>query len=284
MTINKISKKIIKRNAKSSVFTHLFSIPKYKKELYLCFHPQDKNIDEKDIKTWTLSSIFTNIQINDLGLLIKDVILVLMEAQSVWTLNILPRILGYLAESFNRYVIDTNQNIYGTKKVILPKPELYVLYTGSKVIREKEISFKKEFFNNNSPIEIKVNVITLKNSRKILKEYIKFSKTLDANNKKYGYTKKSINETIKYCIGNDILKDYLNEYKKEVYNIMTSVYDQKTATDMYGREQFTEGLQEGLQQGMVNILVRQFKDKKISAKDGAEYLNITVNEFLKLVN
>ena len=34
----------------------------------------------------------------------------------------------------------------------------------------------------------------------ILKEYIKFSKILDANNKKYGYTKKSINETIKYCI------------------------------------------------------------------------------------
>ncbi len=61
---------------------------------------------------------------------------------------------------------------------------------------------------------------------------------------------------------------------------MTSVYDQKTATDMYGREQFTEGMQ----QGMVKILVRQFKDKKISAKEGAEYLNITVNEFLKLVN
>ena len=206
-------------------------------------------------------------------------ILVLMEAQSTWTLNILPRTLGYLAESFNRYIIDTNQNIYGTKKVILPKPELYVLYTGSKVIKEKEISFKKEFFNNDAIVDIKIKVITLKNSRKILKEYIKFSKVLDVNNKKYGYTKKSINETIKYCIGKHILKDYLNEYKKEVYNIMISAYDQKTATDMYGREKFSEGMQ----QGMVNILVRQFKDKKISAKEGAEYLNISVNEFLKLV-
>ena len=45
-----------------------------------------------------------------------------------------------------------------------------------------------------------------------------------------------------------------------------------------------KGMQQGMQQGMVKILVRQFKDKKISAKEGAEYLNITVNEFLKLVN
>ena len=285
------TQKVVKKSVKSSVFTHLFSITKYKKELYLCFHPKDKDIKDEEIKTWTLSSIFTNIQINDLGILVRDTILVLVEAQSTWTLNILPRVLEYLGESFNRYVIETKQNIYGEKKVELPKPELYVLYTGNKVIKESEVSLNKEFYNDSSPVDIKIKVITIKNSSKILKEYIRFTKVLDKNNKEYGYTKKSINETIKYCIEHNILRDYLNEYKKEVYNIMTSVYDQKTATDMYGNERYAkgllegkaEGMQQGMQQGIVSILVRQFKDKKISAQDGADYLNITVDEFLELI-
>ena len=285
------SQKVVKKNAKSSVFTHLFSIDKYKKELYLCFHPKDKGIDEKEIETWTLSSIFTNIQINDLGLLVRDTILVLVEAQSTWTLNILPRVLEYLGESFNRYVLKTNQNIYGEKKVKLPKPELYVLYTGNKVIKEKEISLRKEFYNNDSPVDIKIKVITIKNSSKILKEYIKFTKVLDRNNKQYGYTKKSINDTIKYCIENNILKDYLTEYKKEVYNIMTSVYDQKTATDMYGNERYATGLvegkaegrAEGTAEGEIEAFVKIYKSGMINANDAARMLNISVEQFLKFV-
>ena len=115
-------KKLVKRVAKATVFTHLFTIPKYMKELYISLHPKDKDIKESELKNWTISSIFTNIQINDLGILVRDSLLLLIEAQSVWTLNILQRALGYLSESYNRYVQNTNQNIYGTKKVNLPKP------------------------------------------------------------------------------------------------------------------------------------------------------------------
>lgn len=278
---------IVKRNVKSSVFTHLFSISKYKKELYVSLHPKDKDIDVKDIKTYTLSSIFTNIQINDLGLLVKDTLLVLVEAQSTWTLNILPRMIEYIGESFNRYVLETNQNIYGTKKVDLPKPELYVLYTGIKTIKDKSISFKKEFFNSKCPIDVKVNVITLNNSSKVVKEYIRFAKILDTNTKKYGYTKKSINETIDYCIEKNILREYLLEYKKEVYNIMTSVYDQKTATEMYERslraEGIEQGMQQGIQQGSISIVLNMFKQKLIDIATATKALNMTESEFLKLV-
>ena len=303
---NSVKKKTSKRNTKSSVFVHLFSIPKYKKQLYLSLHPDDKNIDEKEIKTWTLSSIFTNIQINDLGLLVRDTLLVLVEAQSSWTLNILPRMLEYLAESFNRYVLETNQNIYGSKNVKLPRPELYVLYTGKKKIKEETISLKKEFFNNNSPIDVIVKVITFKNSNKIVKEYIKFTKILDKNNQKYGYTKQSIYDTIKYCKENNILVEYLNEYSKEVYNIMTSVYDQRTATEMYKRESFAEGREEGIQQGILKgvekgraegmqqgilqgteqgeiaAFVKLYKKGLIKIEDAVKMLNISSEKFLKL--
>ena len=47
-------------------------------------------------------------------------------------------------------------------------------------------------------------------------------------------------------------------------------------------EGMQQGIQQGMQQGKVSILVKQFKDKKISAQEGADYLSITVNEFLEL--
>ena len=289
-------KKAVKREAKASVFTHLFTIPKYMRELYLCFHPEDKDIKESELKDVTIASIFTNIQVNDLGIIARDILLILAEAQSVWTLNILPRTIGYLAESNNRYVQDTNQNIYGTKKVTLPRPELYVIYTGNKNIKQKEISLRKDFFEDETyPIEVEIKVITIKNATKIVKEYIKFTRALDSNNKKYGYTKKSIQTTIDECIKQNILKEYLMEYKKEVYNIMTSVYDQKTATEMYGREQYAEGRAEGMAkgraegmakgraEGMLESFLVMIRKGLVKIADAAKELGMSPKELARLV-
>lgn len=166
-------------------------------------------------------------------------------------------------------------------------PELYVLYTGRKNVKRKVISLRKEFFDNAGPIDLVVKVITVKNSSSILKEYIDFTRVLDKNNKKYKYTKESINETIDDCIKNNILKDYLNEYKKEVYNIMTSIYDhQKIATYMYGREQYAEGrskgMKEGKKEGMIEAFVGMVKDGLLSMKDAAKRLGMTEKEFTKI--
>ena len=185
----------------------------------------------------------------------------------------------------------------------LPKPELYVLYTGSKIIKDKILSFKKIFYNNDSPIEVKVNVITLNNSNKVIKEYIKFTKIIDTNNKKFGYTKNSISKTIDYCIEKNILKDYLLEYRKEVYNIMTSVYNQETATAMYLREQreiakyegrqegikegieqgVEQGVEQGLLQGKINTIIEFYKKNLIPLDFAAKELGMSEKEFLKMV-
>lgn len=287
----KTKKKLVKRDAKASVFTHLFTIPKYMKELYLSLHPKEEDIDESELKNWTISSIFTNIQINDLGILVRDKLIILVEAQSIWTLNILPRTLEYLSEIYNRYIQKTNQNIYGTKKVRLPRPELYVVYTGKNKINKNIISLRKDFFNDETyPIDVEIKVITLKNATNVIKDYIKFTKILDKNNKKLGYTKESIIETIESCVKRKILKDYLNEYKMEVYNIMTSIYDQEYATEMYGREQYAEGKEEGIKEGerkgiekgKISILTDMVKDKVLSIKEAAKMIGMTQKEFLKI--
>ena len=109
-----------------------------------------------------------------------------------------------------------------------------------------------------------------------------------------GITNKNINEYLKILTDN---MTYINKYKetseakKEIYTKGESkmsvqwleeiVEEEKEKAMKVGKE---EGRKQGLKEGMIKILVSQFNDKKISAQEGADYLGVTVDEFLRLVN
>ena len=65
---------------------------------------------------------------------------------------------------------------------------------------------------------------------------------------------------------------------------MTSVYNQKTAAEMYLREQCDIAKKEGRQEGMLNICIKMFKQKIINALQAATELGMTEKEFLSLAN
>ena len=89
-----------RRNIKDSVFTDLFRDKKYTLKLYKALHPEDKNVTAKDIKIVTLKAIVVNDIYNDLGMIIKDKIIFLLESQSTWSVNILVRMFLYLANTY----------------------------------------------------------------------------------------------------------------------------------------------------------------------------------------
>ena len=49
----------IKRTAKDSVFTALFSHKEYALQLFKALHPEEKNVTEKDIEIITIDNILT---------------------------------------------------------------------------------------------------------------------------------------------------------------------------------------------------------------------------------
>lgn len=51
--------------------------------------------------------------------------------------------------------------------------------------------------------------------------------------KKYGYTKKAAEETIRICKDKDILAEYLKERAVEVMDIMNTLFDQDEVTRRY---------------------------------------------------
>ena len=217
-----------KRTIKDSVFTNLFGDSKYLLQFYEAIHPEDKDVKEEELRTITLENILTDDIYNDLGFIKGDKIMILAEAQSTWTSNIIIRALEYLVNSYRRYFTENGMDLYQSKKVSLPKPELYVIYTGNRKKRPERITLSEEFFQGeNTAIEVTVKMIYDGRKGDIINQYVTFTKILNEQIKLHGGTKTAILETIRICKDENILKEYLESRESEVVDIMMQLYHQE---------------------------------------------------------
>lgn len=76
--------KVIKRNLKDSLFTFLFRDIRYLRSLYASLHDDEQEYADEDFQIITLENIMVNNVYNDLGILIKDRLIILVEAQSTY--------------------------------------------------------------------------------------------------------------------------------------------------------------------------------------------------------
>ena len=220
-------KTVVKRNIKDCVFTDLFGNKKYLRELYLALHPEDTDVTEDDLTDITIENVLVNDLYNDLGFRVGSRLIILVEAQSSWSPNILIRSFLYLATTYQKYIDDRKLDTYNSKKVEIPKPELYVIYTGNRKTRPKELQLSKEFFPDATDLalDVKVKVIYGDNKDDILGQYVLFTKVYDEQRKLYGRTRKAIEETIRICKERDVLKEYLESREREVVTMMMTLFD-----------------------------------------------------------
>ena len=178
-----------KRTAKATVFTHLFGEPEYRLQLVQELHPEMKNLTLDDITLLTLTNVLLDTLYNDLGLLVRNKLLIFLEAQATWSVNIIPRLIMYLGETYKRLIKEKKWNVYGTKALPLPEPEFYVIYTGSRKARPKEIKFSTAFFGGKkTAVEITVKVIYGDEKGDIISQYVTFCHVLDDQYRKHGRT------------------------------------------------------------------------------------------------
>ncbi len=227
-----------KRTAKNSVFLDIFQDKKNLLALYKTLHPEDTDATENTLNIVTIDNVLTDNLYNDLGIMAgNNKLLLLLEAQSSWTMNILIRILLYLAQSYHEYFERTSQSLYKSKKVKMPKPELYIIYTGSKGRKPDTISLSKEFFDGEDiDIEVKAKVIYESNKDNIINQYIIFCKVFDAQIKEHGMTKQAVTKTIRICKDRNILKQYLSSKEVEVVTIMMSLFDEEQIMRTYAKD------------------------------------------------
>ena len=219
---------VVKHTIKDSVFTDLFQDKKYLIQLYRTLHPEDQDTTEEQLSNITIHNIMTNDVYNDVGFMVGEKLLILTEAQATWTENIAVRILIYLMVTYQDYIKKTKQNVYKSKKIRLPKPEMYVIYTGDRKERPEYISLAEEFFDGqNIFLDAKIKVLYGSDKDDIISQYVTFTKVYDEQRKLHGRTRKAVTETIRICKDKNVLKEYLEEREKEVENIMLAMYDEK---------------------------------------------------------
>lgn len=291
------ARSIAKQAAKDSIFRDLFQNPVYLLQLYQALHPEDKTTTADDIQIVSMQNILLNQMYNDLGFIVGRVnlrLLILLEAQSTWSINILVRILLYLALSFKEYVETKKRSLYSSTKIELPKPELYVIYTGERKNRPEWLSLSEEFFDGDASfLDMKVKVIYDGTHGDIINQYVNFTRIYDEQRKKYGRTRRAVLETIRICKDKDVLKQYLEDRQKEVVDIMMTLFSQEYAWDRYVEEiqaesearGKAEGIEEGIEKGIEKGVVKGKKESALIMRDNglpihtiAAFLNVKVDD------
>lgn len=143
----------------------------------------------------------------------------------------------YLIQTYHDYFKRTNQNLYGSKKVNMPKPELYMIFTGDRKNIPDTMSLSKDFFDGAEiAIDAEVKVLYQENENDIIGQYIIFSKVYNEQRKQYGNTKKAVTETIRICKNRNVLKEYLESKEQEVVDIMMTLFDDEQIMKAYAKD------------------------------------------------
>ncbi len=245
----------VNRNAKDSVFVDLFKHPEYLLQLYRVFHPEDTITREEDLTIITLESLFLKERYNDLGFLAGNRLMILVEAQSSWSVNILVRFLLYVADTYNRYIEKIDLDLYTSRKVQLPVPELYLIYTGERKNCPEVLSLSKEIFgmeNVDASVEVRAKVLHDSKQGDILNQYVSFTRIFDEQVRKLGRTRAAVEKTLRICRERDVLADYLA--KEEVAAIMFTFVDKEKQLARYIKEEredaHSKGMEQGIRQGV----------------------------------
>ena len=131
---------LVKRDVKNTVFIDLFSHDEYRLQLFQTLHPEITDVSADELQIVTIKPIITNQQYNDLAFVFRDKLMIFVEAQSTWSVNILIRLLLYLAETIREYLHDRNKDIHDVRKHKIPMPEFYVIYNRKKENAEDNFS------------------------------------------------------------------------------------------------------------------------------------------------
>lgn len=270
---------IVKHTLKDSVFTSLFKEKRYLMQLYQALHPEDRDVTEDDLQDVTVSNVLVNEVYNDLGFRVGAKLLILIEVQSTWTVNIIFRALMYLVQTYREYFKSTGQSLYGSRKLKMPVPELYVIYTGARKDRPEEISLSKEFFGGKEIcLNVKMKMIYDGREGDIINQYVAFTKVCNEQVKVYGRTRKAIQEVIRIYKDKDVLKEYLESREQEVLDMMMELFDEQEVLRSYVQSEKHEAVEEAAKETAKRFL----KMGKLSIEEVAAGSGLTVEEVEEL--
>jgi len=277
----------VNRKYKDSVFSLLLSDEKTIAEVYGAISGKDYGSDVK-VEIKTLKNVLSGGMFNDVAFVLDDRLVVLIEHQSTINENMPLRMLLYIAEIYNR--LSGDENLYGKKMFPIPRPVFIMLYNGVEDMPDKWELRLSDMFKDVDGAEDKANlelIVTVYNINKGRNpEMARRSRTLDGyetfiymvrENRKAMDFEDAVRKAVIDCINQNVLKEFLENHKKEVIGMLVQEWDLGKAIAFERREARMEGRMEGRME-----IARKMKDKGKSVNEIMEMTGLSVDEVLRL--
>ena len=219
--------------------------------------------DASKVMITTLAgSFYSNIK-NDISFMLDALIMMLIEHQTTLNPNMPVRLLGYVDELFKRYIEPEKRKIYSTELIKLPAPEFYVFYDGEDTSFEhKELRLSDAFKTPSDKLELVVHVYNLATGKnedlkkicKPLREYSIFSNHYKLLRKQGLTVDEAVRDTIRYCIDNDVMKNYLLHNESEVIDMFGFEWNEKEEREALLEAGEARGIAIGETRGRLNSI------------------------------
>ena len=152
-----------------------------------------------------------------------------------------------------------------------------------------EIMRLSDMYDGPGSAEIEIKVLRNMGEGNIVDQYIRFCEISDAQRKRYGYTMKAAEETLRICGEENILMPFLASRQKEVRDIMVTLFDQERVTEIHEynlikdarQEGHSAGRQEGHTEGTVASIKNLMASMGWSMEQAMSALKISEKEYPK---
>jgi hypothetical protein len=245
----------LNRNYKAGVFTHLFGNPRNELDLYNAFSPVQYPPDTP-VTDLTLADALYMDRINDLSFSVDNKLAIFFEAQASINENIPVRYLIYSGRVYEKLI--DSKVLYSERRIMIHRPEFYVLYNGVKAFPEKMIyRLSDSFFRpagGETALELAVTVYNV--NRGFNEDIVKRSKNLFGyvtlvskirENEQTGMERpQAVKKAIKECLESDILAEYLKNHASEVSNMLLQEWKWEDAKAVWEKEAEARGEARGI--------------------------------------
>lgn len=224
---------------------------------------------------------------NDLAF-IMDMNLYLYEHQSTYNPNIPLRNLFYIADEYQRIVVQ--KSLYSTAIQKIPTPRFIVFYNGTKKVEDRSefrLSSAYENPTEDPDLELRVTMLNVNDGHndelmehcRTLKEYAQYV----ARVRKYAaepdiVLEEAVERAVEECIKEGILEEFLTRNKAEVIKMSIYEYDKEFEEKKLRKAEYEAGRQDGIEIGrQAGIEIGRQDGIEIGRKDGIQ-VGIKVGE------
>ena len=155
-----------------------------------------------------------------------------------------------------------------------------MIYHGDRGNKPDEITLSRDIFGiedpNNTFVDVKAKIIYDSTPGDIIDQFITFARVFDRQIQEHGRTREAVEETLRICRDQNVLKDYLAE--EEVANIMFTLLDEQKAKRFWEDEIRQESEAKGEDKANISNIRTIMKKMNLSPQKAMDFMDIPAED------